>query len=361
MAIPLIGNVLDAVKKPSDFGINLPGFGSPGQIGGDTGPSRSPAEPAIPVWDPNKKTPEATTTSYTANNALSRDMTATGSAASDMTADTRTVDKPTETVQGQLGSFLSSGSPILERARAGAMQQANSRGLINSTMAAQAGEAAALDAAVPIAQADANIYNQASGQNQAFRNQAASQNAQLGTQVDLANAEAANRASSQNAQLATQISQSNAEATNRAASQNAQLGTETSRFNADLEMKNILSMADNATKTSLARIEADYKVLMQGNVSASEIYRGTMTNISNILMNKDLDGPAKSAAIDHQIKLLQNGMALVGGMNGMTFTDANGNQVNLEDLLDFSALPEPTPEPKPDRDREEGSEQQAAG
>lgn len=67
---------------------------------------------------------------------------------------------PVATVQSQLQSMLASDSPYLTAARTRAMQQANSRGLINSSIAAGAGEFAAIDAAAPIAQADAQFANQ---------------------------------------------------------------------------------------------------------------------------------------------------------------------------------------------------------
>jgi hypothetical protein len=59
-------------------------------------------------------------------------------------------------VSNQLTKLLTSGSPYLERARTRALAGANRRGLLNSSMAMGAGEAAAIDAALPIAQADAN-------------------------------------------------------------------------------------------------------------------------------------------------------------------------------------------------------------
>ena len=53
--------------------------------------------------------------------------------------------------------LLDSESPYLERARARGKQYANRRGLLNSSIAAGATEAAAIDAALPIATTDANI------------------------------------------------------------------------------------------------------------------------------------------------------------------------------------------------------------
>ena len=60
-------------------------------------------------------------------------------------------------VSGRLKGLLSEDSPYIDRARTSARQAANRRGLMNSSIAAGAGEAAAIDAALPIAQADAGI------------------------------------------------------------------------------------------------------------------------------------------------------------------------------------------------------------
>ena len=60
------------------------------------------------------------------------------------------------TVSGQLQNLLGSDSPYIDRARTRARQYANRRGVMNSSIAAGAGEAAAIDAALPIASQDAD-------------------------------------------------------------------------------------------------------------------------------------------------------------------------------------------------------------
>ena len=90
---------------------------------------------------------------------------------------TSTVDKPTETVQGQMDSILSKDSPLMQRARTLSSQQMNQRGLVNSSMAAGAGTAAMIDAATPIAQQDAQINSQRN----MFNTDAQNQNAQFNT------------------------------------------------------------------------------------------------------------------------------------------------------------------------------------
>lgn len=70
------------------------------------------------------------------------------------------IDTAKSTVAGQLSSLLASDSPYIQQAEQKAAEQAQSRGLLNSTLAAQAGREAAISQALPIAQQDAQTYAQ---------------------------------------------------------------------------------------------------------------------------------------------------------------------------------------------------------
>lgn len=80
--------------------------------------------------------------------------------------------QPEETVQGQLYSLLRSDSPYIQEARARAVREANKRGLQNSTLAAQSGEVAAIQSALPIAAQDAETYSRQALANQEVQNRA---------------------------------------------------------------------------------------------------------------------------------------------------------------------------------------------
>lgn len=90
---------------------------------------------------------------------------------------TRSVNAPTDTVQGQVDSILAKDSPLMQRARTLATQQMAQRGLVNSSMAAGAGTAAMIDRATPIAQQDANTFNQVAQDNMNALNQSGQFNA----------------------------------------------------------------------------------------------------------------------------------------------------------------------------------------
>ncbi|MBK8810747.1 MAG: hypothetical protein IPN69_08465 [Acidobacteria bacterium] len=81
-------------------------------------------------------------------------------------------------VEKRLPGLLSSDNPIVQMGQTKGLQQANARGLLNSSMAAESGAKAAYDYAMPIATQDASTYANS-----------ARENANLGTGVSQANAQ----------------------------------------------------------------------------------------------------------------------------------------------------------------------------
>lgn len=77
-----------------------------------------------------------------------------------------------QTVRGQLTSLLKSDSPYMRTSEKKGQQYAASRGLTNSTLAGQAGMAAAIQAGLPIAAADAASMTDAAKANQQALNTA---------------------------------------------------------------------------------------------------------------------------------------------------------------------------------------------
>ena len=65
------------------------------------------------------------------------------------------------TVSGQLQGFLESGSPYVRAARQRGREEAASRGLLNSSIAAGAAERSAIETALPVAVADAKAFQEA--------------------------------------------------------------------------------------------------------------------------------------------------------------------------------------------------------
>lgn len=69
--------------------------------------------------------------------------------------------QPNEAVRSQLQQIIADDSPLMQQARTRALQTANSRGLLNSSMAMTAADSAMYDAAMPIATQDASTYARA--------------------------------------------------------------------------------------------------------------------------------------------------------------------------------------------------------
>lgn len=78
---------------------------------------------------------------------------------------------PDQTVEHRLEGILSKDSPLMQRAATSGMQYGNSRGLLNSSMAAGAAQGAMIDRATPIAQQDASQAWQRQNQSLDHQNQ----------------------------------------------------------------------------------------------------------------------------------------------------------------------------------------------
>lgn len=83
----------------------------------------------------------------------------------------RQINPATDTMQGQLNTLLQNQNPLMQRAYYQGLDMANSRGLLNSSMASEAAQAAMMDVALPIAQNDAGTYYDQGTRNQGFQNQ----------------------------------------------------------------------------------------------------------------------------------------------------------------------------------------------
>lgn len=197
----------------------------------------------------------------------------------------RQIDPAKETVAGQFNTLTASDNPLIQMGRTRGVQQANQRGLINSTMAIGAADTAAYQAALPIAQTDAATYTQQARDNQAYSNEAL---------------------------------KFTAGAANEAAGRDLTAWTDMAKAN-----------MDSAMKTQLATIEADYKTVMQSSATAAEMYKQAMKNITDIAANKDMDAAAKTLATQNQFYALKSGMELAGAMANL----------DLGSLLNFGSAP----------------------
>lgn len=187
-------------------------------------------------------------TGYTAQSATSRGYDA---ATYDPTMVDRTgitYDPTTQTVSrdqltsAQLTDLTSGNSKYIQAARQAGLEQAAQSGLMTSSIAAGNATRSAIQAAMPIAQADASRYGSVADQNMAATNAAGQFNAGQTLNASTTDANASNTADQFNANSQNQaaefganaentVSQFNANSKNQAAAYNANASNEAGQFN----------------------------------------------------------------------------------------------------------------------------------
>ena len=114
--------------------------------------------------------------------------------------------------------LIADNSPIIQQARTAALQQQNSSGTLNSSMAITAGQGAAYQAALPLAMSDAGTYSKAAQYNADEANQFGMFNAGQANNASAANALASNTLNNSNLSRAAQLQMNSADNIARAAS-----------------------------------------------------------------------------------------------------------------------------------------------
>lgn len=158
--------------------------------------------------------------------------------------------EPDQTVAGQLQTIVDPNNPLMVKAKSRAQQQSADRGLINSSIAATAGESAMLDAAMPIAQADA-----------AARAKAAGYNVDIKNQTNVTNANAQNSAD---------------------------------QFNTGQMNQQALQKAQQESSKVLQQMSKDNERLLAVNSKAGEMMSNATSAINNIMNNNQMDQSTKT-------------------------------------------------------------------
>jgi len=207
--------------------------------------------------------------------------------ASTYDATTREINAPTDTVKGQMEGLLSNDSEYMRINAAKGERKAQSRGLLNSSMAVGAARGAAIDAALPIAQQDASLYTTQALANQDAMNTAAGKNADALSTASAKNA--ANALSEHNTAMNTLSAsdiqaQADAEQAKRLATTEAGLNTRLTETEAG---KNTRQTEDIAAQKSMQT----EKLLSNENINAANITSAEKMKadqiVSDEIMNKD--------------------------------------------------------------------------
>jgi hypothetical protein len=282
---------------------------------------------------------------------------------------------PSDTVANQLKGILEGDSPLLQSARTRAMQESANRGLLNTSIAATAGEEALTRTALPIAQQDAATRFAAKQANQAASNQAFQSTAeaaniagrqvhggQLETSLIGTRAGAESGLQSERAQQAGELSQQEAIQQQAQARLQGEIqgGLVNTQAEADARLRELqgeiergligerstqqqvlaqqqfgfekalqdsrsvqelsLQVLRGNQAEQIAGIEAEYKTLMQTNDSAARFFSQISMGMSEILKEPNITPEAKQTLIQKQTELLRNGLAVIGGISSIDLT-----------------------------------------
>ena len=232
-----------------------------------------------------------------------------------------------QTVEGRINRLTDPNSPLIQQAQARARAKMNSYGLLNSSLGITAGESAAYDAAMPIAQADAAAALRAGGYNVEVGNQFAVKDTDTtnqfsmvdkNAQVDLSKMNAqqvndlAKMAAGQGYSLQTMDKQQVNDLAKIAAGFSNDQKTMLAKFGYD---KDLVQVQRDSNK-DIARIEAQYRTLTQGSASAANILTNLSTNVARIMENDKMDAAAKQSAINIYTANSDKALMLIGAMAG---------------------------------------------
>jgi hypothetical protein len=230
-------------------------------------------------------------------------------------------------VEGRINSIIGKGSPLMQLAETRALQQANRRGLSNSSMAVGAGQRALYDAAMPIAQQDAGLYSQQSMANQNAANTAAQSNAAMRGNLGMEGIRVGESSRQFDVGQAGQNDRFNRElqANERQFDVN-QAGTN-ERFKQELDQRLQLAGMDAASRLDVVNAQAKNQALISSNENIANAWGTTMSAIDKINANPDLGDDAKKTQINNAL----------GGFRSFSnfWQKATGGAVDVSDLLSF--------------------------
>jgi hypothetical protein len=235
---------------------------------------------------------------------------------------------------GRVASITSAGGQLMQLAETRAKQAANRSGLMNSSMAVGAGQKAVIDAATPLAQTDAQLYQQQNLTNQSSLNEASARNAatrasvgmdglrldESGRQFDVNEAGTNARFGAEFGERSRQFDTSEA---NNNAKFGSELGEKSRQFDAgetnqnnrfDVEQNNrLFSQArDIASRETIARLDGDQRMAaislentwrkdLNANEKLSGAWGTMMESMNQIQTNPELEPENKKELVQQKL------------------------------------------------------------
>lgn len=181
-------------------------------------------------------------------------------------------------VADRLQSLLDPNSDYMRRARSRGLMAANRRGLLNSSIAGEAAEAAALDAALPIAASDAEIANSQFMQGRQIASDQFMQGRDISLQKWL-------QASDSELRLALQ--------------------------NNELASNHWIAQLDADTRAAIADLQVGASDRERIGAAAAAIQQQYNSNYQAILANENLPAEQRATELTHIKNILLNGISLI--------------------------------------------------
>lgn len=188
-----------------------------------------------------------------------------------------------------VATVLEKGSPLMTAARTKSMQASNRRGLVNSSIAAQAGERAALDVALPIAQQDAAAKTGRNQQKLSTAGQSRLQSESFAGQEKLADQTQAHRL-----ELGEQ------EFTNRESLLNTELGN-----------RSDMQQLDLASKERIANMNVQANDREKAISAAAAFENSYIEGFRTVAQNENLPAEARERYLAHFAAVRDSNLALV--------------------------------------------------
>jgi len=254
-------------------------------------------------------------------------------------------------VEDRLTGLLSGNSDYLKRAQGTAAVAANRRGMLNSSMAAGAGTAAAIDAALPIAQQDASTHAQSELTKQGYFNNTSLADQQAVNTSKLSAQDSTQRSgeiqqqfqgtselANQQGQLTSNLSAQ--EATQQAGLQASQAGYQSAlqaqgaaensqAAEQQFQFQKTLQSMDESSRMELLGVQQQHAMLLQQSQSAANRFQDLAQQISSISTSPDMNPEQKAAAINQLMALSNKSLATQSEL--MKAAGINGVEISPED------------------------------
>ena len=231
--------------------------------------------------------------------------TAERDAQSTYDASGREID-PNDLMGERMRLLTQSDSPMMQRAKQEGMLLAARRGLSNSSIAAGNAMGAMVDRAAPIAQQESQAYLQQGMANQGYLNEAAKQNAQTSASFQAQNAQNTTETNRYNVGVEQQVEMKYSDDLNKALSEDLRALNERA-----------LQTLKGSQSVDLLSLEADYKNLLQTNLSAAELSKSYIAGVTDLINDPKMSAESIAKGVELLQGGINSGLDVIEGISGI--------------------------------------------